>query len=530
MSPNASQAHVTLGCLEWSFALSHGLTCRRDLPDARAAHITSVLSAMVPPSSLRFLLSSLITATLLFFGATARAQQAPQYNDDIQLIPTPSAPAPAPAPEAESDIRGMHCVPELKEVETRRAIPIACTVDYPVNGVELRYRMEGAKKWEKVELKQTDNGYTTTLPCTATGTPGTVQFYVFGKNENNKVIARVGRHESPLSFRLVAHSNSPPPALPGQQAPERCYQPNACPPEKLGTDACPGTQKPKPKPVVVPKKTWGASCTGAGQCQSGLECIKGSCDTPVKCEDTKDCSDGAECVSGTCHLPTAEEMKGRLGPAKHHWFGIHFGTDFYLMSSASGVCGNTTADSKDFSCFDGGNQYTGTPNVNYSNQIKGGLYFATVRLMLSYDYAMGRLLFGGRLGWAFRGAPKDFSPIHVELRAHYSLVSKPSDQRFRPYLGLAFGHAPVDAYGQVVVADCYTHDQNCINTTQLSALTPDVAIERRLNAYHHGAPFFFGPSAHLMYALSNDSALVFNFTVMLPDVNFEPTIGYELGL
>jgi hypothetical protein len=483
---------------------------------------------------LRFLLSCLITSTLLFLGASARAQ-----DDDIQLIPTPES-GPPPAAAGEPDVRGMHCVPDLKEVETRRAIPMACTVDYPVAGVELRYRMEGAKKWEKIDLTQTDNGYAATLPCSATGERGTLQFYLFGKNENNKVIARVGRRESPLSVKLVDHSSLKPPALPGQSAPQRCYEPNACPKQFLGTATCPGTQAP-PKVVEkkVEKKSWGASCKDTSECQSGLECMKNSCETPAKCEDTKDCSEGSECVDGICHIPTAAELKGRIGPPKHHWIGLHAGVDFYMMSSASGVCGTTTDDSKDFDCFDGGNLYSGTPNVLYAGHVKPSLYFATVRAMLSYDYAFGRLLVGGRLGWAFRGAPKDFSPIHIEARAHYSLVKKPFDEHFRPYLGLSVGHAQVDAYGQVVIADCVSVDaptqQACKTQTDPNKVKgyltdPTVAVARQLNAYHHGAPFFFGPSLMLMYALSNESAFVFNFLVMLPDVTFEPTIGYQLGL
>jgi len=35
--------------------------------------------------------------------------------------------------------------------------------------------------------------------------------------------------------RLVEHSNATPPALPGQKAPQRCYEQNECPPELLGT-------------------------------------------------------------------------------------------------------------------------------------------------------------------------------------------------------------------------------------------------------------------------------------------------------
>ena len=473
--------------------------------------------------------SWLLACITLLFGATASAQ-----NDDIQLIPTPPS-GPPPLAPGEVEIRGMHCTPDVKEVETRRSIPVSCTVDYPTTGVELRYRIQGAtKKWDKIELKPSDGGYAGAIPCTVATQPGTLELYLFARNENNKVIARVGRSETPLSVKLVEHSNAPPPALPGKQAPERCYAQNECPPESLGTPACPGTQVPKPS-----KKSWGASCGDTSECGTGLECIKGSCETPAKCEDAKDCGEGAECSDGVCHVPTKTELSGRIGPAKHHWIGIHAGVDFNVMHEASGVCGSSTDDSKHFACFEGGNEYTGTPNTLYSGHVKPSLYFATVRAMLSYEYAFDRMLLGARIGWAFRGSPKDFSPIHIEARAHYSLVPKPFDRHFRPYLGLVFGHAPVDAYGATIIVDCTSTDpvqkDGCATSTDKAKLAeavrdPNLAVQRQLNAYHSGAPFFFGPSLQLMYALTNEAAFVFNFTVMLPNVTFEPTIGYQMGL
>jgi hypothetical protein len=133
---------------------------------------------MAPSTSLRHVLIACLVGWLsLLLGAPAAAQ-----SDDIQLIPEGAPPA-APA---EPEIRGMHCTPDVKEVETRRPIPFSCTVDFPAAGVELRYRMQGAgKTWQKIELEQSDTGYTATIPCTATGKRGTLQFYLFARNENN---------------------------------------------------------------------------------------------------------------------------------------------------------------------------------------------------------------------------------------------------------------------------------------------------------------------------------------------------------
>jgi hypothetical protein len=481
--------------------------------------------------------------------------------------------------EDEVETRGMSCSPQPTEVETRRAIPISCKVEYEAAGVELRYRNDtGTKKWSRIELEHTATGYTGTIPCAATATRGELQVYVFARNEKNKVIARVGRFNAPLKLRLVDRSNTKPPALPGKTAPERC----ACPPEMQGTEACPGTKPPKaavakepkpqpaaakkpspaekkqapppppppapavavavkPAPVVPVKKAWGQSCHLTSECQAALECVAGSCETPAKCDNAADCPVGGECNEGLCHVPDAEELATRLGPPKHHWFGLHLGADLYLMREAAGVCGNRSEDSKNFGCFEGGGLYAGQPNVTAEGHVSAGLHLATVRALLSYDYLVGRFAFGGRLGWAFLGAPQDFLPIHIEARALYALNKKSLDKRFQPYLGLSAGVAQVDAAASVSIIDCTstsaTERQECANEadpalveSQYLAQGPTVAVRRRLNAYHAGSAVFFGPTVMLRYAFSNESALVFTLNAMLPDVALGATVGYAMGL
>jgi hypothetical protein len=475
------------------------------------------------------------------------------------------------------ETRGMTCSPQPTEVETRRAIPMLCQVDYPTAGVELRYRSTAAtKKWSRIELQQTDKGYTGTIPCAATETRGELEVYVFARNQKNKVIARVGRFNAPLKVRVVDRSSAKPPALPGKSAPERC----ACPPELRGTDACPGTKAAKaavkatpppaattekkssadqkkapaepqapvkaavvapPAPVAPPKKAWGQSCNLTSECQATLECVAGSCETPAKCDSAADCPSGGECNEGLCHVPDAEELATRLGPPKHHWLGLHLGADIYMMREGAGVCGNRSDDSGRFACFEGGGLYGGLPNVTAEGHVSSGIHLATVRALFSYDYLIGRLAFGGRLGWAFRGAPKDFLPLHLEARALYGLKKKSLDHRFQPYLGLTAGIAQVDAAANVSIIDCTsssaTARQECATEANPALVQseyldagPTVAVRRRLNAYHSGSLFFFGPTLMLRYAFSNESAFVFTLNAMLPDVTLGATVGYAIGL
>ncbi len=477
------------------------------------------------------LIGKILLATLVLLASPDAGA-----DDDIQIQNNP--PSPGRKSSSEVETRGMVCVPQVREVETRRPIPFSCETDYEVAGVEVRYRLEGGK-WAKVELENQGGTWTGMIPCTATNDRGVLAVYAFARNDANKVVARIGRSSAPMHIRLVDQSKVPPPSLPNHDPPSRCFDSSDCPPEMLGTAACPGT-----KPSKAAKRAWGASCTETPQCQTGLECMNGNCDNPQKCERPADCPDGSECDDGICHFPTREELAERLGPPKHHWIGLHAGADFILTREADGVCGpdgaGQTEDSKRYACYQAGNPYTGTPANAYAGHLSSSARFATVRALVSYDYALQRLLFGGRIGWAFRGAPKHFTPLHIEARALYSVRKDVFNKNFRPYLGLAGGYAEVDSAGSVRIVDCVdsASRQACRTATasELNAyLLPDGngdvrAVQRVLNAYRSGSHFFFGPTLHMVFALANDSAIVFNLNVMFPDTVFEPTLGYEIGL
>ena len=441
----------------------------------------------------------------------------------------------------ELEVRGMDCVPQVTEVETRRPIPIICQTDGEPAAVELRYRFEGAgKKWEKLELQKGDKGWIGTIPCSATPRVGNLKVYVFARNEARKVIGRIGRNTAPMNIKLVESSKLPPPSLPNSEPPDRCFSKTECPPEMVGTAACPGT-----KAAKAVKGAWGAGCSESGQCQDGLECVAGSCESPPKCEKNEDCPSGGECADGTCHYPTEEELADRLGPPKMHWVGLHFGVDFAFLRDATGVCGGTTEDSKNYACYRGGNVYTGLPNDANSGLVGGGPRLATLRALMSYDLAFKRFLFGARAGWAFRGSPKDFSPFHIELRALYSIRQGPENNRFRPYLGLAGGYAQVDTPVTTKVLDCSA----ATDPDDATMMTPDVAgcvaartpadlaayrvngaLDRTFDAYHQGGTIFFGPTLSTWFMLSNESAIIFNMNLMLPGVVFQPSLGYAMGI
>ncbi|MFZ5897481.1 MAG: hypothetical protein ACOY0T_40900 [Myxococcota bacterium] len=457
-------------------------------------------------------------------AAPGPAGKAPKATAKPAAAPPPPPPKPEEVEDEEeksgngTESAGIECVPAISEIEVRRPLPLSCTVTKQgIFQVELRYKAPGRKKWTKLLLRKSGSDYTGDIPCMALTKPGVLRLSIVGMDADEKQVARIGG----VAIQVVEASNQPPPALPGREPPMRCYDPNDCPPELKGSPACPGTK------AAPGARSWGASCEKTAQCQQGLACISGSCEKPAKCESSAECGTG-ECVSGTCSYPDPDETAAKLGPPKYNWIGLHFAWDFAIGASANGICGNKTADGRDkYDCYSGSDLYKGTPNDFYAGTAGGGLLPSTFRLLASYDRWFGRLGAGARVGFAFGGAPKDFKPIHLELRVLYSPRPEPLTKRFRPYVGIAGGMARVDAKIKTTIFDC--GNAACETKTPTQLVQSDGAV-RKLDAYRTGSSAFFGPTAGFVYALANDSGIHFNVNFMLPDGVLEPSLGYLMGL
>jgi hypothetical protein len=412
----------------------------------------------------------------------------------------------------------IDCFPELTEVETRRTIPLACTIPKPVTSMELRYRPPG-EQWKTAAMKKIGDEWQAEIPCSATVKAGELEFSISARTKKDKTAGKL----DPITVKLVDSTNEAPPAIPGTEAPARCFDPSECPGDMLGTAACPGTKKGKGV------RSWGASCAESTECTKGLACVAGTCESPPKCEADNECESGV-CSGGVCAFPDSEELAGQLGPPKFNWVGLEFGVDFKPVGEAVGVCGSATDDADDYSCFEGGDEYDGLPNVNNAGTVDSSIGIATLRAMVSYHRAFGRLLGGVRLGFAFRGAPEGFLPLHIEARAAYSLRSDPLKRRLRPYLGLGFGLAQVDTQSKVTIVDCTT--PGCATQPQINQtdILSGAAQLKELTAYRSGKKFFFGPTLTVIWAITNESGVVFNTNVMFPELVISPSVGYLLGL
>jgi hypothetical protein len=455
----------------------------------------------------------------------------------------------------------MECTPSVKQVEMQRPIPVACTTDEPATKVTLRYKAFGSETWQQVAMTKKGEYWQGEIPCAETGVAGKMRFYVQAKDKDGEELDNYGTKKEPAEIAIVSRTDEEPPSYPGQAAPQKCMERSSCPPEMLGTPACPGTGG----TAARGNKGWGSPCDTSQECDVGLLCTQGdngrTCETAPSCDSNADCPSGAICKGGTCDIDEASGGEAAAGPFKKNWIGLHAAFDFAYLSG-SNVCGSPS----DYNCyFSGGTPYTtsgarqnGAPAVKYSGNINGGFATGTIRLLASFE----RILVGNlggelRLGFAFNGGPKTpqgqaFLPVHAEVRGKYWFGKNVfSKKGLRPYVHLGGGLAQVDVKLPTTVVDCWnaqtrTADPVCVNGAPAvppSAADPDgtPAVpsgtggrQRTLDAYRKLGQGFVTIGGGAMYAFGKNHGLVLNlsFMYMLPSsgIVFEPSLGYVLGL
>jgi hypothetical protein len=266
-----------------------------------------------------------------------------------------------------------------------------------------------------------------------------------------------------------------------------------------------------------------------------MSCTDGVCKAPDVCTEDKDCGAGDMCRAGLC--------VERPRPEKLDWFGIHFGADFPAIAGGENVC---QPDSEEFTCYDGDQVYDGTPYQDNGGTAPGGFHLATLRVLFSYDrFLLNNVSLGVRFGFAFRGAPDGFFPIHFEGRGTYYFgnVTQGRD-RFVPYVAAGFGLAQVDSKVPVQMVDCLP-DQD-IAACQASPAVNEQLIDpetglarlRTLDAYKSLGTVFATLSPGILFAVTDKLSAVGNVGVMLMTekeaskslvLNIEPTLGVMLG-
>ncbi len=455
---------------------------------------------------------------------------------------TPAAPAAPMAPAGPAMAGTMLCLPTVREVQTRRPVPLSCETPQPaVKGV-IYYKEFGGDAWREVVMEKRGTSLQGMIPCEATSLAGKLQVYVEARDAAGNVVDVSGSQLTPIEFTVLGATNQPPPAYPGQEPPERCAEATDCPPDFPGCSTGKGD------------KAWGDSCASNDECQTGL-CVSGSCDY---CGSTADCSGGATCDDGMCKGGSTG-AKGEVGPYKKLWLGLHGGFDVAVVS------GNNVCMDPNWSCFYqipppnpavANSENVWYPYATYPNgagNVRGGATFATIRALLSFDYALApKMLLGTRLGMAFNGGPAGnakFFPLHAEGRFTYSFVSL-DKKGFRPYVHLGGGLGQVDGKVPIDIYDCtwnneveqgypllndpgYVACANGMQPTETDPVPTRVAM-LKVDAYKRMGQLFVGPGFGVVYAIKPNLGVALNVDakILLPTTGFavSPSLGFVYGL
>jgi hypothetical protein len=421
-------------------------------------------------------------------------------------VAAPETPAARPGGDDEEDaIPGdMLCSPEVRQVETRRPIPVSCETEEDGKKAELKFKVPGGD-WQKIAMKKVGGAWQAEIPCDQTNNPGALLWYVQVTDSIDEVVDSLGSRKQPVEIRLVESSSEAAPAFPGKSAPARCASASDCPP---GFPGC-GESK-------CGDKDWGVACDNSSECKCGLLCVDGACETAPSCETDDECESGS-CVNGTC----AAGAESSSGKKRKHWVGVHGAMDFMMMGSFKDACALDVQDRNNLACYALGDSY---PLEGESPQVppgtSGGFAPAQIRALLSYELMLGdKMSLGLRAGYAFNGPPKSFLPVHAEGRFSYYFLGndKPG---LRPYAHLGGGLA--DVQGLVT------------KNNVTSCFAPGDCSDLNIKIYQQSGPVFVTAGGGAVFAFSDRLGLQLNLNAMLmlpkSAIAVQPSLGLVYGL
>jgi hypothetical protein len=380
----------------------------------------------------------------------------------------------------------------VRELQTRRPLPLECQAAEEVVRMTLRYRERGTAQWTTLEMDRHGAAFRAQVPCSATMNAGALDVFVVASDSAGDPVDTLGTKGRPESFRIDGRSRVAA-AFPGEEPPPRCAEQVHCPPDFPG-------------------------------CDQGLA------------EDD---------------LPEAEATRQPV----RQWLGLHLAADVGFMGG-SNVCAASNQDFDCFSAgadapypaplaADVAREPGELGDVYPGTGIGRGASAGTWRALLSYERIVSeRISLGGRLGLAFGGGPptaagKRFLPLHAEGRLSYWL--RPAGASgVRPYVHLGGGIAQIDLKkSDVTVRDCSEESVRedflaCIAASDAydAANLPELP-QRKLDAYRKLGNGFVTTGGGVLVGLTAATALQVhvNAMLMLPSVGLviEPSVGVLYG-
>lgn len=471
----------------------------------------------------------------------------------------PAAAAPAAAAAGPAEDGTFNCTPAANyEIQLRQPIPVSCSLPASVTKGELSYKGPNAEAFKTVPMTVAGKTLRAQIPCDGVNAEGPLSFYVIAQDANGDTIETLGTEIAPVAFNIVEQTTQPAPAYPGSAAPARCGA-------ALGANAGKG-ECPPGMPGCAGSGSWGDACTPAEPCKKGLYCASGTCENAPSCDTNSDCDSG-RCSDGFCEMGDAGG-----GPGGHKFrrvmVGIHFAPDVWMTSKTQNVCGPASVLAGTYTCYNtarptslatDGSDNEPIATEPYAGTVNQGLALATMRILLSLDYALTpNITLGGRAGYAFGGGPPSitynggapsqstkFLPFHIEARAAYWFrpLSMPG---IHPYFHVGGGMAQVDGKVKVQTFKCYYADQPADTTCQKDPNNPTQDffgsttdknhpyLLQEFNAWRKMGQGFatIGGGTLLPVATNGSIQVNLNIMLMLPASGtvFEPSLGYVMGL
>lgn len=217
--------------------------------------------------------------------------------------------------------------------------------------------------------------------------------------------------------------------------------------------------------------------------------------------------------------------------------------------------------SESYACFLADTEDRPFVDVPYPHKdgVTTGFAVATTRLLLSYDYSLGRhVSLGGRIGYAFGGGPPagqtpsddgvgaggtPFLPAHVEAR--FTLWLSPPSGPVSAFLGASGGLAQVDAKVTVNEKSCTrdaqlgmppgTTAEDAFDACRIASSNFDFAAlpDVKVDAWKKLGQGFYGLHAGVSVELADRLRGLANVNVMrmapATGIVLEPSLGAMLG-
>lgn len=381
--------------------------------------------------------------------------------------PAPAAP-PAPPPP-------IQCEPKVQEVQTRRPVPVSCVSKMPgvVRGT-LYYKEFGAPTYNRVPMKLSNGAWQAEVPCTATGMGGSLSWYMEASDKKGNRLDGYGDSEGPVDIMLSDATTEAPPHFPGKPAPPRCADLSDCPPEMIGTPACPGTEG-QVVANAAEGKGWGEACEAHSECQEGMGCLNGTCETGPACSSNADCDDGrCDMTAGTCtYGGDAAESDGGSSSSEGptNMVSLSIARDFTFISGTS-LCDQD--QNPDSSCYFNDEPYALAKPTSYvrtdaatnamvdqkaywnggdTNTLGQGL----LRILLAYDRMFTANISAGiNAGVALSPIPKGSIALHLDAHGRYWLSG--NGEGLRVFIGAGVGLGRVDSTASTTVEETQYQD------------------------------------------------------------------------